>query len=651
MGITEALNDSLATWLWTNNNLWSGTNYNYALNWAGYECAAGDFLQIALKLLNDDSSLPYTQNLLTDIENRFLQEQWDSPQWTPALGGSSSYVVVHMASGNPELRLENTVMAWAAIIGSYGQLNSTYQTDVQSMLTGTTSAWSELLQSPLCGSNFPYFLEHSDDSEPTNDSTATGADLLFMLGIVPQTATLAVPLEENSYEDIYSILDPQLFNINLTTNVVTLSLATAGTLSFQFNQTVTGSFNTPGVYSMQFSPDWNTLLSIVFVSALPANRQYMYIAPISYDIMSSAGVGGSISPAGSVSVSYGGSQSINVTANVGYHISDVIVDGVSQGAVSSYNFTNVQSNHTITASFVIDTFTVTASVGVGGSISPAGSVSVSYGGSQSFNITANTGYYILDITINGTSIGVVNSYTIQNIQGVTVISATFAFAPTPTPSPTPSPTPLPTATPTPTPTPIPTQNTTPTETPTPTKTPTPTPAPTITSTASSTPSPTVKPLAKYVNATTSSGATIELAISGNVTSAEISNVTIATNQSAATTTVSFTLAAESGTSFSNMTIPITAVPCGTTPTIYIDSRIAQHQGYTRDSNNYYVWYTTEFSTNEVSIEFTTVSSSPSATVPEFSGQSIVIVLVASIIVISSAAIASKKKIIGKIQCG
>ena len=499
LGITTALNDSLATWLWVNNNLWSGTNYNYALNWAGYECEAGGFLQIALKLWHVDSSLPDTQHLLGDIENRFLQEQWLSPQWTTNIGGASSYVVVHMASGNSQLRLENTVMAWAAILGSYGELNSTYQSDVQSMLTGTTPAWLELLQSPLCDSNFPYFSEHSD-SGASNDATATGADLLFMLGIVPQTAVLAVPIEENSYEYIYNILDPELFNINLTTNVVTVSLATAGTLSFQFNQTVTGSFSTSGIYTVQFSSDWNTILSITFVSTLPSNRQYMYTAPLSYYITSSAdsnsiispsgnvmvnanfsqtftysansgytiasvlvdgssvpitgsytfnnvqanhtisvtgavnptitasaGANGAISPTGSVTVNYGGSQSFTITASAGYHIADVVVDGVSQGAVSSYTFTNVQAAHTITASFAINTFNITASAGANGAISPTGSVSANYGGSQSFTITASAGYHIADVVVDGVSQGAVSSYTFTNVQAAHTITASFAI--------------------------------------------------------------------------------------------------------------------------------------------------------------------------------------------------------------------------------
>ena len=71
------------------------------------------------------------------------------------------------------------------------------------------------------------------------------------------------------------------------------------------------------------------------------------------------------------------------------------------------------------------------------------------------------------------------------------------------------------------------------------------------------------------------GSTVDLAINGNITSSQISNVTISTNQSAATTIVSFTVTGQNGnTGFSNITIPINAVPYGTTPTIYVDGQPA-----------------------------------------------------------------------------
>ena len=107
-----------------------------------------------------------------------------------------------------------------------------------------------------------------------------------------------------------------------------------------------------------------------------------------YTITASAGANGSISPSGSVTVNHGGSQTFTITANTGYHVADVLVDGVSVGAVTSYTFTNVTANHTIAASFALDTYTITASAGANGTISPSGSVTVNYGGSQTFTITA-----------------------------------------------------------------------------------------------------------------------------------------------------------------------------------------------------------------------------------------------------------------------
>src|SRR5207248_55930 len=100
----------------------------------------------------------------------------------------------------------------------------------------------------------------------------------------------------------------------------------------------------------------------------------------------SAGANGSISPSGSVSVPYGTNQTFSISAADKCHtIADVKVDGVSVGAVASYTFSNVTVDHTIDASFaVLGPFTLTASAGPGGSISPSGAVSVNCGGSQSF---------------------------------------------------------------------------------------------------------------------------------------------------------------------------------------------------------------------------------------------------------------------------
>ncbi len=68
-------------------------------------------------------------------------------------------------------------------------------------------------------------------------------------------------------------------------------------------------------------------------------------------ITASAGPNGSISPSGDQIVNQGSDKSFTITPDTGYQIDDVLVDGSSVGAVSSYIFTNVTEDHTISATF------------------------------------------------------------------------------------------------------------------------------------------------------------------------------------------------------------------------------------------------------------------------------------------------------------
>ena len=58
---------------------------------------------------------------------------------------------------------------------------------------------------------------------------------------------------------------------------------------------------------------------------------------------------GKIAPTGDVAVPKGESKTFTITPDSGYHIKDVLVDGKSVGAVSTYTFENVVDNHTIHA--------------------------------------------------------------------------------------------------------------------------------------------------------------------------------------------------------------------------------------------------------------------------------------------------------------
>ena len=77
------------------------------------------------------------------------------------------------------------------------------------------------------------------------------------------------------------------------------------------------------------------------------------IGPVTtyYTIKAAAGEGGSIAPNGYVTVSAGSDKRFAIAAAEGYEIKDVLVDGVSVGALSDYTFKNVWKNHTIDAVF------------------------------------------------------------------------------------------------------------------------------------------------------------------------------------------------------------------------------------------------------------------------------------------------------------
>ena len=148
-----------------------------------------------------------------------------------------------------------------------------------------------------------------------------------------------------------------------------------------------------------------------------------------FTITASAGVNGSVTPSGVVTVNSGASQSFTIAANAGYHVADVLVDAVSVGAVESYDFTDVTANHTISATFAADTtptYTITASAGVNGSVTPSGVVTVNSGASQSFTIAADAGYHVADVLVDGVTVGAVGSYDFTDVTANHTISATFA---------------------------------------------------------------------------------------------------------------------------------------------------------------------------------------------------------------------------------
>ena len=83
---------------------------------------------------------------------------------------------------------------------------------------------------------------------------------------------------------------------------------------------------------------------------------------VRHTITATAGPGGATAPSGAVTVDHGSNQTFVITPDIGHHVADVLADGASVGAVTSYTFPNVTGDHTIAASFAIDTHTLSVTV-------------------------------------------------------------------------------------------------------------------------------------------------------------------------------------------------------------------------------------------------------------------------------------------------
>ena len=153
-----------------------------------------------------------------------------------------------------------------------------------------------------------------------------------------------------------------------------------------------------------------------------------------YTITATAGLGGTISPSGTQTYEAGDSQNYTITPDNCFRILDVVVDGVSVGPVTNYNFANISDNHTINATFQAITYTITVTAGAGGSIDFNGVIipenstqqfTIDCGATPTFNFIPNSGKQVIDVLLNGSSVGSPTSYQFQPLNGDATLEVVF----------------------------------------------------------------------------------------------------------------------------------------------------------------------------------------------------------------------------------
>jgi hypothetical protein len=224
----------------------------------------------------------------------------------------------------------------------------------------------------------------------------------------------------------------------VTVNAGTHGDITPGTGSFAFGTTPTFNIIPAAGYGIADVTVDGASVGAVNAYTFPALTADHTIAATfaayQYTINATAGNGGTITPAGNTTLAYNGTQAYTISANAGYHVSDVFVDGASVGAVTTYTFSNVTENHIIYAAFEANEYTVAVNQPANGSITP-GTTTVLYGATPAFVITPNDAYNVTAITVNGSNVALANvpnvngtyTYTFPAISANQTITATMAM--------------------------------------------------------------------------------------------------------------------------------------------------------------------------------------------------------------------------------
>ncbi len=155
---------------------------------------------------------------------------------------------------------------------------------------------------------------------------------------------------------------------------------------------------------------------------------------VTYQLTVSTSTGGTITaPASSpVTVNQGAATTITATANAGYVFAGWTVESgtasIANAALLSTTVTLNSGDAAIKANFVPDTYTITASAGANGSISPNGASVFNPGDNQTYTITpiSSPCYDVADVLVDGVSVGAVKSYTFSSISANHTITVSFA---------------------------------------------------------------------------------------------------------------------------------------------------------------------------------------------------------------------------------
>ena len=181
---------------------------------------------------------------------------------------------------------------------------------------------------------------------------ANGVELKTIISITISAAGIVGAPTVNPVAGTYT--ENQTVVLTTTTDGATIYYTTDGTTPSKTNGT---KYTAPITVSGEAGQSVETTIKAIavkdgmFDSSVETFEYTINIPVQKHTITATAGANGSITPSGAVEVTEGESKTFTITADEGYEIASIKVDGVDVAVKTSYIFTNVTADHTIAVTF------------------------------------------------------------------------------------------------------------------------------------------------------------------------------------------------------------------------------------------------------------------------------------------------------------
>ena len=281
--------------------------------------------------------------------------------------------------------------------------------------------------------------------------TATAAQGYHIASVVINNEEMDITDPENFTYTIENVADNYVINAHFAINTYTMTaeaynyggtITPSGTQIVNYGAEVVYTINAnEGYYIAETSIDGVTTsytqddamntLDVPFTNINDNHEVVVAFLPYMYTITTAVDGGNGyineLYDSLTETVQYGTNLMLTFDAEDNYQVADVVVDGVSMGAITSYEFININANHTVNVTFEAIMYTLTATSNTEGcTITPA-TTTVQAGSNVAYTLTVANGYHLVNVVANGEEVVVANNaFTISDVQSDYTIFANFA---------------------------------------------------------------------------------------------------------------------------------------------------------------------------------------------------------------------------------